>query len=245
MKLVDFHCHLDLYQNYKEMFEECEKNKIFTLAVTTTPRAWPKNLELSQNKQFIEVALGLHPQLVNKDFERELNIFKEYLPQAKYIGEIGLDAGKSFIDTLPTQIRVFSQILELCSSTGSKVLSVHSIKSTKLVLDLIEKILPPSRGKVVLHWFTGTSSEAKRAVKLGCYFSLNTAMLKTKKGINLLDVVPLNKILTETDGPFIKNNGKPMTSLDTTNTINYLAKITRKTPQFISQIIYKNLYTII
>ncbi|WP_232916157.1 TatD family hydrolase [Pseudomonas viridiflava] len=43
----------------------------------------------------------------------------------------------------------------------------------------IERCLPPDRGKVVLHWFTVSISEARRALDLGCYFSVNVEMLKS------------------------------------------------------------------
>ena len=43
--LVDFHCHLDLYPDHQAAVEEAEDAGVFTLAVTTTPRAWPRNHE--------------------------------------------------------------------------------------------------------------------------------------------------------------------------------------------------------
>ncbi len=62
--LVDYHCHLDLYPDFEKLIAECEKKEIYTLTVTTTPRAWPKNLALTKNLKFVRPALGLHPQLV-------------------------------------------------------------------------------------------------------------------------------------------------------------------------------------
>lgn len=40
---ADIHCHLDLYPEHAAMVHSCESGRIFTLAVTTTPKAWPRN----------------------------------------------------------------------------------------------------------------------------------------------------------------------------------------------------------
>lgn len=45
--LVDFHCHLDLYPDHQAAVQASEDAGVFTLAVTTTPRAWPRNHELA------------------------------------------------------------------------------------------------------------------------------------------------------------------------------------------------------
>lgn len=59
--LVDFHCHLDLYPDHYSAVRDAEKAGIFTLAVTTTPRAWPRNHEIAKRTKYVRAALGLHP----------------------------------------------------------------------------------------------------------------------------------------------------------------------------------------
>jgi TatD DNase family protein len=241
MPLIDSHCHLDLYPNFVELLEKCEKERIYTLAVTTTPKAWPRNFELTVGKQYVRAALGFHPQLVNESWQDELNTWEKYLSQAKYIGEVGIDAGKNFSRTLPLQQKVFRRILELCAKDGgNKVLSVHSVNSASLILDLIEEILPSDRRKVILHWFTGTNTDLKRAIDLDCYFSVNHKMVGTIKGQALLDLVPINKLLTETDGPFIHQNGKPVEPFWVIETSRLIAFKKRMNPNSISQIIFEN-----
>ena len=61
---VDFHCHLDLYPNHSALIRECEISRVATLAVTTTPKAWMRNRELTSDSPYVRVALGLHPQLI-------------------------------------------------------------------------------------------------------------------------------------------------------------------------------------
>lgn len=55
--LVDFHCHLDLYPDHQTVVQESDDAGVFTLAVTTTPRAWPRNHELAQRTRHVRVAL--------------------------------------------------------------------------------------------------------------------------------------------------------------------------------------------
>lgn len=232
MSLIDFHCHLDLYQNFPNLLEKCEREKIYTLAVTTTPKAWPRNHELTKNKHFVKAALGFHPQLVSETWKEELNTWGKYLPEAKYIGEVGIDGSNNYAKTLQFQKQVFEAILRSCAEVGDKVLSVHSLNGSKIVLDLLEDHLLPNKGKVVLHWFTGTIPEAKRALELGCHFSINPKMLQTKKGIKLIEVIPVERMLTETDGPFVQQN-----ILDA---ISGLARVKNKPSDYIKTQIEKN-----
>ena len=61
---VDFHCHLDLYPDHVGAIAKAEASSIYTVAVTTTPKAWPRNRELTLKTRYVRAALGLHPQLV-------------------------------------------------------------------------------------------------------------------------------------------------------------------------------------
>lgn len=199
--LVDFHCHLDLYPDHAAAVQDAETAGVFTLAVTTTPRAWPRNHELAQCTKHVRAALGLHPQLV-AERENEIELWDRHLAETRYVGEVGLDAGPRFFKSLDAQKRVFQHVLQRCAQAGDKIITVHSIRTAKAVLDLVEAHLPPGRGKIVLHWFTGTKSETKRALELGCYFSINAAMLHNERHTSMVQEIPLDRLLTETDGPF-------------------------------------------
>ena len=94
--LVDFHCHLDLYPDHAEAVARCEREGVFTLAVTTTPKAWPRNQELAAATRHVRAALGLHPQLV-AERSHEIALWKELLPRTRYVGEVGLDAGPTVL----------------------------------------------------------------------------------------------------------------------------------------------------
>jgi TatD DNase family protein len=222
--LVDLHCHLDLYPDHAAAVTEADAAGVFTLAVTTTPRAWPRNHELAQQTKHVRAALGLHPQLV-AERESEVDLWDQYLSQTRYVGEVGLDAGPRFFKSLDAQKRVFQHVLRRCAEAGDKIITVHSIRSAKAVLDHIETHLPLGRGKVVLHWFTGTKSEAKRALDLGCFFSINAGMLDSKRHAPMVQVIPLNRMLTETDGPFTRTGERPSQPSDVTVVVDALGRL--------------------
>ncbi|MEC4723317.1 Qat anti-phage system TatD family nuclease QatD [Noviherbaspirillum sp. CPCC 100848] len=205
---VDFHCHLDLYPDHVEAIARAEAACVYTLTMTTTPKAWPRNNELVRGKRFVRAALGLHPQLV-AERAGELGLWEQYLPETRYVGEVGLDAGPRYYKSLATQKRVFETILKRCAEAGDKILSIHSVRTAPTILDMLEQYLPEARGKAVLHWFTGSKSDARRAAELGCYFSLNVDMTRSEKGRALIGDIPMDRILTETDGPFTQLDGRP------------------------------------
>jgi TatD DNase family protein len=223
-QLVDYHCHLDLYPRCEELFEECTKKNISVVAVTTTPKAWPRNKQLAELSSSIRVALGLHPQ-VAEERAAEMGLFERYLAETCFVGEVGLDAGPRFYRSFAVQLTIFEQILKLCSAAGRKILSVHSVRAASHVLRLIGEHVNNNRIVVVLHWFTGSKTEAKRAVELGCYFSVNQRMLSSPSGCALVSSLPSERILTETDGPFIEIDGRPVRPSDLEITLKDLAKV--------------------
>jgi TatD DNase family protein len=222
--LVDFHCHLDLYPDHQAAVREAEEAGVYTLTVTTTPQAWPRNHEIAQCTRHVRAALGLHPQLV-AERASEIELWERYLPETRYVGEVGLDAGPRFYKSFELQKEVFRRILQCCAEAGDKIISVHSARSAKAVLDYIERYLPPPRGKVVLHWFTGSKAEVRRAIELGCYFSVNTAMLENERHASTVALIPLDRLLTETDGPFTKIGDRIPKPSDVTGLVERLSRL--------------------
>src|ERR1035441_1290583 len=89
-QVIDFHCHLDLYPNPLAIRDECDRRGMYVLSVTTTPSAWKGTSALAAPTKRIRTALGLHPQLAHERMS-ELALFDSYLPETRYVGEIGLD----------------------------------------------------------------------------------------------------------------------------------------------------------
>jgi TatD DNase family protein len=242
--LVDFHCHLDLFPDMDLAVRDTDAAGIYTLAVTTTPKAWPRNRELAHNTRYIRAALGLHPQLV-AERAAEITLWEEYLPESRYIGEVGLDAGPQYYRSFELQQQIFTRILQTCAKHEGKILSVHSVRSAKTVLDLVEEYFPVERGQIVLHWFTGSQAEVRRAVDLGCYFSVNHAMLQNDRARNLVLTMPLHRLLTETDGPFTRIEGRPTRPHDVIQTVKALSKLRQVQTPKMAETIRANLRTLL
>ena len=241
---VDFHCHLDLYPDLKAAIAKAEAARIYTLTVTTTPKAWPRINELTRGTRYVRAALGLHPQLVAERAD-ELAVWEHHLPETRYIGEIGLDAGPRFYRSLDAQKQVFRTVLERCAEAGGKILTVHSVRSVPMVLDMIERHLPGDRGVVVLHWFTGSKAEAWRAAALGCYFSVNAEMTRSDRSRALVAELPMDRLLTETDGPFTQVDGRPTEPTDTRRAIDAIARARNLGADAIDKAVRTNLQTLL
>jgi TatD DNase family protein len=204
--VIDFHCHLDLFPNPATVVQECHSRGVYVLSVTTVPSAWEGTNALALGKTRIRTALGLHPQLAHER-EPELVMFERLLPKARYVGEVGLDGAPEFRAHWKIQVRVFTRVLELCESVGGRVLSIHSRRAASPVLDSLHT--HPGAGVPILHWFSGTHRELKRAIDLGCWFSVGPAMLLSERGRSLVAMMPRERVLTETDAPFAQLEGRP------------------------------------
>jgi TatD DNase family protein len=128
--VVDFHCHLDLFEDPVSAVRDAEEAGVYTLTVTTTPKAWPRNHELTHGTRHVRAALGLHPQLV-AERSAEIALWEEYLPQARYVGEVGLDAGPRYFRSLDLQKQVTTStkmVVSSCSivEAGSAVVLIVS-----------------------------------------------------------------------------------------------------------------------
>ena len=237
---VDFHTHLDLYPDLPAAIAACDRRRTATLTVTTTPKAFVRNWELADVSEFVRVGLGLHPQLV-AERSGEIALFEKLLPRSRYVGEVGLDAGPRHYRSLELQKSIFERILRLCAEEGKKILSIHSVRAAKPVLDLLEQYLPRHRGTVVLHWFSGSVGEARRAAALGCYFSLNEQALASPNGRRILPEIPEDRLLTETDGPFVKRHGKPIPAGDVLRAVEEIAVVKGHKVSDVQSLIVDNL----
>lgn len=241
MHFIDTHCHVDLYSDYLDVIDETEKAQIYTIAVTNTPSVFNYCLALTKQKRYIRTALGLHPQLVSQRHQ-ELGLLIELLKETKYIGEIGLDFTNKDKNEHLLQQKVFQKILENCSTFGDKILTIHSRRAAPEVVSLIGDSYP---GHIILHWFSGTNKILEKAISYGYYFSINSAMLLNEKSRHLIRSIPHNKLLTESDGPFVKINGDPSKPKDIKQTVHELANLLGIETVQMSQLLYANFRNLI
>ncbi len=205
--MIDLHTHLDLYPNALDILARVNKENHFTLAVTTSPRAWLATSHVFKGHENIKVALGLHPEVADQKFD-ELDLLLSSIHKADFIGEIGIDGSSRYSKTFDKQELIFDSTLRECEKAGGRIISIHSRGATSKVLSIIKKY--PNCGTPILHWFSGSITELKKAIEMRCYFSVNSLMLKSKKGRDLASRIPSDLVLPESDGPFATLNGKPI-----------------------------------
>lgn len=157
----------------------------------------------------IRVGLGAHPWYISdgRVTEKDIELLQELMGETSYIGEIGLDFSSRYcVDGLQDlQVRAFTKICERASNLSQdskpRVLSMHTVRSVDAVLDILEQTGAAQACIPIIHWFSGSSEELQRAIKLGCWFSVGEMSLKTKRGREYAKVYPKDKLLTETDLP--------------------------------------------
>lgn len=233
---IDTHCHLDLYKNYKSVVLDSIKHKTFVVAVTNIPSVFGQECTLFQKDANIAVALGFHPQLV-ESYEHQIELFISLLPKAKFIGEIGLDYQDNNETARERQRKVFKRIIYQAAKYPNKVISVHSRNSTDDVISIIGKNYP---GSIILHWYSGSIKTLERAINNGYYFSVNPSMTKTQKGQAIIKSIPLERLLTETDGPFLKLNDSIINPPDVESVIIYLSSVHKKSMGAVKKIVKNN-----
>lgn len=198
--LIDSHFHLDMYKNYDEIFHYLEAEKQYTLCMTNSPGVFLSCRNLFQNSKYVKFALGFHP--MNLDLTKNDIIDFNYLLQyTDYVGEIGLDFTRKRGIEKGKQIAFFDMIMGICSEKN-KIMSVHIRGAEKEALQIISKYNPR---RCILHWYTGFIAMQEQFIKLGCYFSVNANMLQR---MEVIDRIPKDKFLIESDGPYSKVDGK-------------------------------------
>lgn len=218
--MIDFHCHLDLYPDPDAAAAAAQQQQVAVLSVTTTPSAFSRTATLAAGRPLIRTALGLHPELAQQR-GHELALFDRLVPTTHFVGEIGLDGSPRFAQTRASQAEAFTHILRSCAVAGGRILSIHSRSAVRPVLDALRA--NPDAGVPVLHWFTGTVRQAASAIEQGCWFSIGTPMLTTAKGRELVAMLPRDRVLTETDGPFATHEDRTVVPSDVSDTIMLLA----------------------
>jgi len=241
-KLHDTHFHLDLFNDdFKLVADRIENEKIFTIAVTNLPPLYTtlKN-KLENNYKYIRPALGFHPELIGQYYQLVPKMW-ELLPESRYIGEVGLDY-KTNADSKKKQVSFFENLIDKCNSYGGKVLTVHSRRSAT---DIISIIGSRFNGVFILHWYSGNLKTLKKCIDSGAYFSINYSMVKTDSGKKIISQIPLNRILLESDGPFIKLNKQPFVPNYNIHIVKKLSQILNLNYEELTLILYENFKSII
>src|SRR5690625_5256288 len=193
---IDFHVHIDYYQNYREIYNYYNSKKIYALFVTNFPEVYQKSKDTFSKSKYVKLALGYHPEMLGiMPFNRRE--FNRHIDDTKYFGEVGLDFSKKYNKYRDEQIEIFTYICQRAKE-DKKILSIHSRKAEKDVMEVLEH---QGVEFAVFHWYTGSLSLLSDILDSGYYFSLNPSMLRSKRGKEIITNIPLDRILIETDEP--------------------------------------------
>lgn len=204
--MIDTHTHINCIEeiSVEDIIKNALDNGVEKLIV---PAAYPTDIEvvkeLAQKYENVYGLLGVHPSEV-KDWNDDLiDKIKEYSKSSKIvgIGEIGLDYywDKSFNDL---QKEVFIKQIKLANELNFPI-SVHDREAHKDTFDILTEYNKNSA--VVMHCFSGSVEFMKECVKQGWYIAIG-GVVTFKKTIKMKEVakeVPLDKLLLETDAPYL------------------------------------------
>ncbi|MDW9382375.1 Qat anti-phage system TatD family nuclease QatD [Chryseobacterium sp. JV558] len=216
--IIDTHCHIDLYQAPEKVLQECIDADMIAISMTNLPSHFEMGYPHFRNLKKIRIALGMHP-LYAKFHKKEFGLFLKNVSKTSYIGEVGLDFSKEGYATKNIQIESFTKILENVSGKN-KILSIHSRGAEKEVLELLKKYNITS---AIFHWYSGPINFIDEIINGGYYFSINPSMTKSEKGRKIIEKIPINCILTETDGPFTNISGNILKPVDVINVNKYFS----------------------
>lgn len=199
--MIDTHCHFDMMPNPEAYIRERERQGDIVIGMTNAPSHFQIGYQHVKHFKHIRLALGFHPLLAH-ELQEELPLFEQLIDKTSYIGEIGLDFSCEGMATKKIQINSLERILSMLSGKN-KIISVHSRKAESMLLSLLKAYHIKN---VIFHWYTGDLSLISKILDASYFFSINEAMVTTAKGKNIIDILPNNRILTETDSPFNKKN---------------------------------------
>ncbi len=197
MSVADAHLHLDFFANPAAFAQEAQACGLQVFANSVTPQGFLATTAVTQGMPHVRIGLGLHPWWVN---EASLDDFFSLLPQTRWVGEVGIDLSPKRAHH-EQQVNTFAQIAERCARDGDKVLSLHSVRAADVVLDILEKTGCTRSCSCIFHWFSGSTEALWRAIRAGCWFSVNEMQAGTRRAKEQLKLIPADRLLLETDLP--------------------------------------------
>lgn len=213
MGWIDSHCHIN-DQAFIDDIDEVLNNMVDhdvkeAMIISSYLDDFNYALNITNSEIIFKHSLGIYPGDVdNLDealFNKYLEIYKD--DKCTAIGEIGLDYYWNK-ENKDKQIEVFERQIKLAQELNKPII-VHSREAIQDTYDIMKENI--CRG--VLHCYSGSSEMAKEFVKLGYYISIcgTITWKNAKQPLEVIKVVPLDRLLIETDCPYltpVPNRGK-------------------------------------
>ena len=214
--MIDSHCHLDHEPLYSDLNNVIKRSKEIgikrLLTISTSVESFLRVKDIVKKDDIIFGTIGIHPHEADKneiDIEfiiKNLNLHKKIIG----VGETGLDFYYDNSDR-NKQIKSFKLHIEAALKANIPLI-IHSRNAEEKTFEILDDY-KDKKLKILMHCFTGSQHFAEKLLKLNAYFSAS-GIITFKKSIELQNTfkfLPLNKILIETDSPFlapVPNRGK-------------------------------------
>lgn len=207
--LVDSHCHLD-YNDFEEDFEDIllrmkENSVTAVLNAGNNIENLAEQLELSEKYPFIFTAAGVHPHnaIEYQNITAAEIVEKTAHKKIVAIGECGLDY---YYDYSPRdiQIKVFEEQIKAAQQTGLPLI-VHARDADDDLIAILAKYYQETPFSGEIHCFSGSKRLVDFVLSIGFYISAS-GIITFNKSHDLRDIfaeVPLDRLLVETDAPFL------------------------------------------
>ncbi|MFE5565089.1 TatD family hydrolase [Amycolatopsis japonica] len=188
---------------------------------------------LRREDALIVWGVGAHPGVAAAQRNFDPDRFRTLIEQTAFASELGLDGGAKV--PLDLQLQTLRGALDVLADTP-RITSLHSYRATDLLIDTLSAQPIPG---VVLHWWLGSVAATKRAVELGCYFSVNAAMFRPP---SVFRYIPLDRLLTETDHPYGDRSGPGPRQPGNVLPVEFaIAKLHGLNPEEVRRRIWRNL----
>ena len=253
--IVDSHCHLD-FKDFQDDLDLVIKkaynsNVKHMLSISVNLEDFNNVYKVANSYDNIYCTTGIHPNNVPENKNNELLFEKLSLNLNKKkvigVGETGLDFYRNEENRI-NQIEYFNTHLEVSGLFNYPTI-VHTRNAEKDTINCIEKAVKKHSTKGLIHCFTSTMELAKKVLDKGFYISFS-GIITFKKVDDLIDVVkyvPLDRILVETDAPFLAPmpfRGKRNEPSFVTHTLKKIAEIKKKKVEDMAQITTNNFFNL-
>lgn len=203
-----------------------------------------KTLQLTEAYPFVYGAMGVHPSETGELDETGLAWLREQCSREKVVavGEIGLDYYWKEPDPA-VQKKWFARQLELAREVTLPVI-IHSREAAKDTLDMMQALHAEEMGGVI-HCYSYTKELAREYLKMDFYFGIGGVITfkNAKKLKEAVEYIPLEKILLETDSPYLApepNRGKRNSSLNLPYIAQAVAEIKGITREEVTEVTRRN-----
>ena len=208
-KIIDVHTHLEFqfFGDYRnEALKKALDNRIFIINIGVNKKSYQEVVEIANKNSFgVWATIGQHPT-ENEEFD--YNFYKKLAFDDKVvaIGECGLDYFRLQIANRESQIEkqkeIFIQHIKLANEVN-KPLMVHCRDAFDNLIEILQTTNYKLRANNVIHFFTGTIDDAKKLLEMGFYFTFGGLITFNRSFDEIIKFLPLDKILLETDAPFV------------------------------------------